>query len=144
MFATIAAAAGGSLAGGAVCGVLALFITGKRIDRIEGALEELVTREEVVGAFARMAEAERQRAQEAQVHQAFVAQQAELQRLQAMAYQQPAPMFRAEAASGAFQAEAGGRVPAPSQDELNARLNQQLASLNQRLQQVTGQQMPQG
>jgi len=124
--------------------VLTLLITGRRISRIEGfidevagAQQELVTREEVVGAFARMAEAEQQRAMAAQ-------QQAELQRLQFLASQQTAPVFRAEAATGTFQTEASPRPPAPSQDELNQRLNQQLSSLNQRLQQITGQQMPRG
>lgn len=144
MFATIAAAVGGSVAGGAACGALTLLITGRRISRIEGfidevavAQQELVTREEVVGAFARMAEAEQQRAMAAQ-------QQAEMQRLQFLAAQQAAPVFRTEASTGTFQAEAAPRPPAPSQDELNQRLNQQLSSLNQRLQQITGQRMPQG
>jgi hypothetical protein len=147
MFATIAAAVGGSVAGGAACGVLTLLITGRRISRLEGyirvvseAQEELVTREEVVGAFARMAEAEQQRMLASQQ----AAQQAELQRLQFLAAQQVAPVFRTEASAGTFQAEASPRPPAPSQDELNQRLNQQLSSLNQRLQQITGQQMPRG
>ena len=84
-----------------------------------------------------MAEAEQQRAMAAQ-------QQAEMQRLQFLAAQQAAPVFRTEASTGTFQAEAAPRPPAPSQDELNQRLNQQLSSLNQRLQQITGQRMPQG
>jgi hypothetical protein len=73
MFATLAAAAAGSVAGGAVCGVLTLLITGRKLGRLEGWVEaladthqELVTREEVVSAFGRMAEAEQQRIQEAQ------------------------------------------------------------------------------
>jgi hypothetical protein len=149
MFATLVAAAAGSVAGGAVCGVLTLLITGRRVGQLEGWVEaladtrqELVTREEVVNAFGRMAEAEQQRIQEAQMRQAQAAQQAELQRLQFLAAQQAAPAFRAEASAGTFQMEAGVRPPAPSQDELNARLNQQLASLNQRLQQVASQRMP--
>lgn len=149
MFATLVTAAAGSVVGGAACGVLTLLITGRRINRLEGwvdalaeSRQELVTREEVVSAFGRMAEAEQQRIQDDHARRAYAAQQAELQRLQFLTAQQVAPVFRTEASTGTFQAESNGRPPVPSQDELNTRLNQQLASLNQRLQQVASQRMP--
>ena len=52
------------------------------------------------------------------------------------------PVFRAEAASGTFQAEAGPRGGASPVGDVNALLNQQLTALNERLQQVTSQRMP--
>lgn len=168
MFELIAAGLTGGVVGGSLAGLLALGRAGRRIDDLgdfarntgvrvidleeqaRGFSEALdqqeafVTREELQAIFANMAVHEEHQRMQAQMAQAQQAQQAELQRLRMMAMQQPAPVFRNEAAAGAFQAEAGGRPAPPNPAEINAQLQQQLASLNQRLQQVTSQRMPQG
>lgn len=132
MLTTIAAAVITGFAGVAIGASYSSSGMRRRIGQLEEVIPELVTRTEVSQAFAQLAAIEQQR-QEA-------ARQA---RWQAQAMQAPAPVFRTEAASGTFQAETSGRPqPAPPAADVNALLNQQLAALNERLQQVTSQRMP--
>lgn len=85
-----------------------------RQDALEQVMPELITRQEVSSAFAKLAAIEEQRA---------AARQA--------AATAPMPSM-----------EVPPRPTAMSAQELNAAMTQQLAALNERLQQVTGQRMP--
>lgn len=158
MFEVIAGGIAGGIVGGGLTGALIWGRGRGRFDEVAAMasaawgntnelvanMESYVTREELQGIFAGMAAAEQEQRMQAEMARMQQAQQAELQRLRAMAAQQPAPVFRNEAAAGAFQSEAGGRPAPPDPAQINAQLQQQLASLNQRLQQVTSQRMPQG
>lgn len=132
MLTTIAAAMITGFAGVAIGASCSAGGLRRRIGQLEDVVPELVTRAEVSQAFAQLAVIEQQR-QEA-------ARQVRWQQGAGVPMQQP--VFRTEAASGTFQAEAAPRGPGPSAAEVNALLNQQLAALNERLQQVTSQRMP--
>lgn len=103
------------------------------LETLQAVIPELISRQEVSEAFAQLAVIEEQRRQE------FAAQ---MRRQRAHA---PSPM-PSPAANPIFQQAAMGGMPAGAGPEaaavagdLNAMLNQQLAALNERLQQVTAQ-----
>jgi hypothetical protein len=146
MLTTFLAAAGGALGGSVLCAAVVLNVPRRNQERLEEllmtqVLPELVTRQEVSGAFARMAEAEAQREQHL-MHMA--AQQAQMARPFPMAQRPPV----AEAVQGqGFQGDPGPGIagqPNAQQalDQMQQQLNQQLAQLNQRLQTVATQRMP--
>lgn len=150
MLTTLIAAAASGAAGGALVAGIALSFPGRRLRGLESALMDdilptLITRQEVGEAFARVAMAEQQREQmmlQRSQQELQMARQMELQRAQAAAMQ-ASPLFQGEPqteAAGTFQARNGQSQAAV--DQLNEQLNRQLAQLNQRLQQVTAQQMP--
>lgn len=85
----------------------------KQQEDVQRVLPDLVTRQEMSSAFAELANIERQRV--------------------AAWVQRSAPVAPSEPL---------GRPPAMGAQELNAAMTQQLAALNERLQQVTSQRMP--
>jgi uncharacterized protein YceH (UPF0502 family) len=147
MLTTLLAAAGGAIGGSALCAAVVLNVPRRHQRRLEEALmtqvlPELVTRQELSSAFARMAEVEMQREQ----HLAHLAaQQAQMARPFPMAQRPPvaegvpaSPLFQGEVGPGA----AGQPNTQQALDQMQQQLNQQLAQLNQRLQTVATQRMP--
>ena len=101
----------GVLSGQGMCAVIRSGKLSKRIDQIEGAMPELITRVEVQAAFQQVAQVEAQRLQ--------VEQQKTMQLKQA----------RQIAAFG------GGETPS----EMNAKINEQLAALQSKMNQINSQ-----
>lgn len=134
MFTTIAISAASALAGLSIgVSTVGHVLQRRRLRAIEDVIEtELISRGEISQAFLEISAMEQQR-------EAAIALQ--LRQLQAQVSQLQ-PIFRSTAASGAFQQEVPERPASPSAAEVNALLTQQLSAINQRLQQVTGQQMP--
>lgn len=134
MFTTIAITAASMLAGLSIgLSSASHVMTRRRLRAIEDVIEtELISREEISQAFLEISMMEQQR--EAAIALQFRQLQAQVSQLQ--------PAFRTSAASGAFQQEMPERPASPSAAEVNALLTQQLSAINQRLQQVTGQQLP--
>lgn len=132
MITTIAIAAATGFAGLAIgtgAATAATLGLRRRLSTVEDLIEtELVSKAQISEAFMQISAMEQQR-------EAAIAQQLNQMRAQIAQVQ---PVFRQGAASGAFQ----GDQAAPSAADVNALMAQQLAALNQRLQQVTNQQMP--
>lgn len=107
----------GVLSGQGMCAVIRSGKLSKRIDQIEGAMPELITRVEVQAAFQQVAQVEAQRLQ--------VEQQKTMQLKQARQI-------------AAF----GGGETTPS--EMNAKINEQLAVLQSKMNQINSQYGAQG
>lgn len=102
------------------------------LETLQAVIPELISRQEVSDAFGQLALIEEKRRQE------FAAQMRR-QRVQSAPFSVPSP-----AANPIFQQAAMGGMPgggpeATAATDFNALLNQQLAALNERLQQVTAQ-----
>jgi hypothetical protein len=134
MITTIAIAAATGFAGLAIGSSAVSYGLRRRLLTIEDAVEtELVTRSEISGAFLEISAMEQQR-------EAALTFQLQQMRAQIAQIQ---PVFRQGGSQvGAFQQSGADQPAAPSAADLNAMLTQQLSAINQRLQQVTGQQMP--
>jgi hypothetical protein len=133
MITTIAIAAATGFAGLAIGSSAVGYGLRRRLNSIEDLVEtELVSKAEIREAFMQVSAMEQQR-------EAAIAQQLSQMRSQIAQVQ---PVFRQDVASGAFHGTPRAEQAAPSAADVNAMLTQQLSALNQRLQQVTGQQMP--
>ena len=133
MITTIAIAAAAGFAGLAIGSSATSFGIRRRIEGLEEAITtELVTKQEISEAFQQISMVEQQR--EAAITYQLGQMRAQLAQAQ--------PIFRQNAVNGAFQQEAAGRASTPTPSEVNAMLTQQLSAINERLQQVTSQQMP--
>jgi len=137
MITTIAIAAATGFAGLAIgtgAATAATLGLRRRLSTVEDLIEtELVSKAQISEAFMQISAMEQQR-------EAAIAQQLSQMRAQIAQVQ---PVFRPGAASGSFPGPGlGADQAAPSAAEVNALLTQQLSALNQRLQQVTSQQMP--
>jgi hypothetical protein len=146
MITTIAIAAATGFAGLFIGSSAASFGLRRRLDDVDGVIDEmqsvLVTRPEIGEALTQISAVEQQRelAIEKRLEQmaAYMTQVAQV--AQAAQVQ---PTFRPGGGqSGAFQQPGQQQGASPSPAEVNAMLTQQLSAINQRLQQVTGQQMP--
>jgi hypothetical protein len=134
MITTIAIAAATGFAGLAIGSTAAGYGLRRRLATLEDVIEtELVSKVEISEAFLQISTMEQQR-------EAAISYQLQQMRAQIAQIQ---PVFRQGSNQvGAFQQEGAERSSSPSPAEVNAMLTQQLSAINQRLQQVTGQQMP--